>query len=324
MMKTCLFPACSLLVALMAGVGSAADLPARKAAIAPPTPPPIWNGFYVGLNAGYGARTNSASAATVFAIDNWAAGNQSLSPGSFQSFGGLALANSGMIGAGGSGFVGGGQVGYNLSVGPHIVVGLEADMQGSTIGGGCRAAGIVQDFFYQFANVTDPSDTRLVSGAVSLSTSVDWIGTVRARMGYLILPTLLAYATGGLSYGGVSSSSTVLSVAQNIALLDNINPPAGGLYNSQIGFGGGSQSQVRAGWSVGGGVEWMFAPAWSVKAEGLYADLGSSTLTTVSFAPGQSDGGLVFPVAFPAYANLVSRSVQYQMAIGRLGLNYHF
>jgi outer membrane immunogenic protein len=31
---------------------------------------------------------------------------------------------------------------------------------------------------------------------------VDYLGTVRGRAGYLVMPPLLAYLTGGLAYGG--------------------------------------------------------------------------------------------------------------------------
>jgi outer membrane immunogenic protein len=38
----------------------------------------------------------------------------------------------------------------------------------------------------------------------------------------------------------------------------------------------GSFSETRAGWTLGGGLEWMFAPHWTHKAEYLYYDLGPS------------------------------------------------
>ena len=42
--------------------------------------------------------------------------------------------------------------------------------------------------------------------AIAASKSLDYLGTVRGRLGYLFTPTLLVYATGGLAYGGVNSS----------------------------------------------------------------------------------------------------------------------
>jgi outer membrane immunogenic protein len=44
----------ALLFALSVGSAVAADLPSCKGPVYVPPPPPLWTGFYVGLNAGYG------------------------------------------------------------------------------------------------------------------------------------------------------------------------------------------------------------------------------------------------------------------------------
>ncbi len=71
-----------------------------------------------------------------------------------------------------------------------------------------------------------------------------WFGTVRGRGGILAFTTLLVYITGGFSYGEVHG---------DVAALSN----------------------TRAGWSAGGGIEWMFVRDWSVRAEYPYVDLNS-------------------------------------------------
>ena len=38
-------------------------------------------------------------------------------------------------------------------------------------------------------------------------------------------------------------------------------------------------SNTRTGWTAGGGVEWMFVPNWTAKAEYLYVDLDSDGAT---------------------------------------------
>jgi outer membrane immunogenic protein len=63
-----------------------------------------------------------------------------------------------------------------------------------------------------------------------------------------------------------------------------------------------SDDASRAGWTLGGGVEWMFAPNWSTKVEYLYMDTGTTSVT-------------LFGVPFSGRA---------QDSIGRVGLNYHF
>ena len=99
------------------------------------------------------------------------------------------------------------------------------------------------------------------------ATASDWLGTVRARIGYAHGP-LLAYVTGGLAVGDV----TGYHVTKNT----------------------GTSSSTEVGWAAGAGVEYAFAADWSASLEYLYADLGSSDCkvgvcsytgpTTVEFA----------------------------------------
>jgi outer membrane immunogenic protein len=37
--------------------------------------------------------------------------------------------------------------------------------------------------------------------------------------------------------------------------------------------------ETRTGWTVGGGVEHMFGPRWTAKAEVLYVDFGTRSVT---------------------------------------------
>jgi opacity protein-like surface antigen len=48
------------------------------------------------------------------------------------------------------------------------------------------------------------------------------------------------------------------------------------------GFDFGSVSRTRTGWTVGGGVEWMFTRGWSAFLEGNYMDFGSHDRTLVT------------------------------------------
>ena len=62
-MKKILLSAVSL--AVLSSAALAADLPSRKAPVAPPPPPPpMWTGFYAGLNlgGGWGAGNGNSSA----------------------------------------------------------------------------------------------------------------------------------------------------------------------------------------------------------------------------------------------------------------------
>ena len=125
------------LFALGAGSALAADLPTVKAPpVVYPLPALTWTGFYAGLNAGYDWGT-SANATTVSTplFDAIALTADGLDPAHVVSGGllngGTALANSGTARLNPSGFIGGGQVGYNYQWGSSLVAGLEADFQGA-------------------------------------------------------------------------------------------------------------------------------------------------------------------------------------------------
>ena len=101
----------------------AADLPTRKEAPAPVfVPPPFtWTGFYVGLNAGGILTQRQPFGATLFDPDadvRWRLPHRSDFPGG--------------LGSGNTGFIGGGQAGYNWQTGA-FVLGVETDFQGTTL-----------------------------------------------------------------------------------------------------------------------------------------------------------------------------------------------
>ena len=93
------------------------------------------------------------------------------------------------------------------------------------------------------SNVTTPASPALFVSDLS------WLATARGRIGLLIAPPTLAYVTGGLAVGRVRSNWFGTSLVEN---------------------------RTKAGWALGGGIEHMFAPNWTAKAEVLYADLGDT------------------------------------------------
>jgi len=185
----------------------------------------------------------------------------------------------------GSGVIGGMQAGYNWQVGPSWLIGIEADIQGADIKGSKTVNGPFPFFGGGFA---DPDTTY------TASERIDWFGTVRGRVGVTAGPVLF-YVTGGLAYGHARLNTDLVS---------------GSFFTFPA-----SASVTKAGWTAGGGVEWGFAGNWSVKLEGLYYDLGT---TTVSAGPtvGAGDPGLA----------PFRRGKDFDLhgAIGRVGLNYRF
>jgi outer membrane immunogenic protein len=65
-----------------------------------------------------------------------------------------------------------------------------------------------------------------------------------------------------------------------------------------------SQSQFHSGWTIGGGLEYLFMPNWSGKAEYMYADYRNATYLA-AFAPGGIGLGMTTHTV-------------------KAGINYHF
>jgi outer membrane immunogenic protein len=232
-------------------------------------------------------------------VTNWPAG------------GALGVANlllSGSYSANnGAGFIGGGQIGYNWQFyNGRLVAGIEADIQGiAGSRGGSSAWAAAPLATITIGDTTIPFS--LLSN-VNVRRSLDYLGTVRGRLGWLFTPTLLVYGTGGLAYGGVNVS---LSNFQGII----IGAPFGGLPPGTLipsQFGASSFSDTRVGWTAGGGLEWMFWPNWSAKAEYLYYDLGTVAGSAVN-------------VGLAGTAVSISQfSTRFSGNIVRAGVNYHF
>jgi outer membrane immunogenic protein len=152
----------------------AADLPTKAPAAAYVPPAASWAGFYIGVHAGV----------------NW---QQSHNTGSYASGdGGVDRTTS-------TGFIGGGQIGYNWQSG-NFVFGIEAD------GSWLSNKGSIYDADLDY----------------SASNKVRWLATVRPRFG-LAVGNTMAYATAGVAFGGVrnkvefdvSSPTPFSSVSEN-------------------------------------------------------------------------------------------------------------
>ena len=216
---------------------------------APPAPPPEpapvynWAGWYAGLNVG-GTWSDDAISVT--------SSNLQFCPSSSCNAG-LATALASAQGATNvfsgktSGIVAGVQLGYNWQFANSWVAGFEADIQGIGTHNNGRESSSATVGIFGFPG-------HSVTTNMTVTKEIDYLGTVRGRLGWLVNPTLLVYGTGGLAYGGVKSST---SISQTLTEVSGVvlNPSV----NSSI-------SETRAGWTAGGGLEWMFIPQWSVKA----------------------------------------------------------
>ena len=101
------------------------------------------------------------------------------------------------------------------------------------------------------------------------SYELDDLGTVRARLGWLSSPNLLWYGTAGLAYGQTKLDHELRKARSPC-------PPCQNESTTST-----SSTHTSVGWTAGAGVEWKLSPVWSVKAEYLYAELGSQHNTIV-------------------------------------------
>jgi outer membrane immunogenic protein len=219
----------------------------------PPQPPPVpvftWTGWYVGGNIGYSwgdAHTDLAGNGNL---------NTDIVSAATTSFG-FGDSNTTRP----DGVIGGGQIGYNYQFSPNAVLGFEADIQGS----GERASNQFTDpFLAPICNITpvggvcpEPLPPSPGTALTSYQAKIDWFGTVRGRLGWLVDDQLLVYATGGLAYGKVAvSGNTSVNVA----------------FGSMTANAPFANSKTNAGFSVGAGAEGRFSywlpPNWTWKVE---------------------------------------------------------
>jgi outer membrane immunogenic protein len=240
-------------------------LPAPRYTKAPVAVAPVatWTGCYIGANVGY----------------SWGDGSSGLAlQPSVGAFGANGALFDGRYTGSPSGALGGGQVGCNYQSG-MFVVGIEADIDYLGASKTASRAGLIQGLPF----------------AGTVSQKLDWLGSVRGRVGISPGSNWLLYATGGLAYGNVSFS-------HRFSQDDGVLPPSGWA---------GALNDVRTGWIAGAGVEYMVTPNWTVKGEYLYYDLGSTRVVGLPF--NQPANGLGADGLYTTRGS-----------IARAGLNYKF
>ena len=266
----------------------------RITAAPTPTDPPTfraaWSGFYAGLNTGYAfdAQPRRALAATPTLTNLDARSGLPYSTASAISLGYPALSSA-------EGVLSGAQVGYGVQ-GERFAAGVEIDAQGSAAKARTRV--------FNTALVSDGFNTDTIASTVLSSKSVDWLATARLRVGYLPLPNVLAYVTGGLAAGGVRDAT---------AIGQAITGPIFGVARANGGFAQSAATLV--GYTFGTGLEFMVSPSLSLKTEYLYYNLGKGPTTSIPVT--QSFGGFFNSV-------LAANASRFGGQLVRAGLNYHF
>lgn len=130
-----------------------------------------------------------------------------------------------------NGFMGGASFGYRQKIGSWVL-GLEGD-----------------------AGFGSADGTHVFNKFVSANFKTDFVGSARVVAGYLVMPDLLVYGTGGAAF----SNSRLKVTAGKTTLSDSEHP---------------------FGWTIGAGAEYQLASVgwqnWSTKIEYRHDDFGSS------------------------------------------------
>jgi outer membrane immunogenic protein len=285
---------------LLAGPAFAADLavpePVYKAPVYKAPPVYSWTGWYAGGNAGY-----NWSHGSVDSVANPSFVNPADPTGAGAIAQALAALGTYSRDVHNNGFIGGIQAGYNWQFNSWVA-GFEADIQGIAHRNTTAS---------QALTVGVPGFPESYAAVRTVERQVDWLGTIRGRAGLLATPSLLAYGTGGLAYGGVKTGTSVTGQ-------ESLGP---GVYEPLSG--GVFSSETRFGWTAGGGFEWLFAPNWSAKAEYLYYDLGKKN-SSYNLVQSCVPGACADPAAGPWGGASVHTSTRFNGNIMRAGINYHF
>jgi outer membrane immunogenic protein len=187
-----------------------------------------------------------------------------------------------------SGFYVGAMGGYSWS--DHVratVLGVTTSADTSDIKGGFGGGTIGYNWqagSWVFGLEADAAGANVSSSATVLGITgtekIDAFGSVAGRLGFAAGPALI-YAKGGYAWADNKISASV------------------------AGFGTVfSESHIHSGWTLGGGVEYMFLPNWSAKAEYMFADYGNETYLASALPGGVGIGGAFHSV--------------------KAGINYHF
>jgi outer membrane immunogenic protein len=218
-MRTTLAAAAAILLATTAA-SSAADMAVKALA---PAPVWSWTGLYIGGHVGGGWGTTESTLNSV-----------QVTGGPLTSEG-LAIAQNSR-----SGFLGGGQIGYNFQSN-WAVFGVEADFAGLDVTG------------------TTPCIVYYSCTAKS-----NWLATASGRIGGVVADKTLVYVKGGAAWLNTNHSINIASAVAGLAGLS--------------GLAGTSGDSTTVGALLGFGAEYAFTRNWSAFVEYDYMDFDKKSI----------------------------------------------
>ena len=224
----------------LVGSAIAADMPLKAPAYQAPPAVYSWSGCYVGANVG-GAWSHQSVGVSVPPISDQAPASASLDSSSV---------------------TGGPHAGCNWQFSPSWVLGIEGDWSFTSLDGTGSAPNLLRSGVPLNGGITFGSDTK-------------WLASVRGRLGWVAMPNILLYATGGVAWNRTDYSGS-----------DVLN---GGCPNCGIT----SFSNTQTGWVAGVGGEWApWSNNWIFRLE--YLHYAFSGVSSTPPRPG-------FPAAPPTF-----------------------
>lgn len=249
--------ACGVAAAMFIAIGVAPSASAQ-----PPTPM-TWTGFYVGADFGAALASNNAT---------WVPEPQP--PAAF----GVRVQSQDNTGGN---IFGGVHAGYMWQFAPRWIGGAEVDWDWS------GAKGTFTQDWIALGGGAEPNSFT------TMGSRLNWVSSARGRIGYLVMPDLAIFGTGGLAVGSLDYHAL------------NTN---GADYTTRL-----STSRIQLGFAAGIGAEWAITDHWHARAEYLFYQLEGGPDRQV-FSPG------TFATTFPSRYSWSATNIN----AARVGVSYKF
>lgn len=187
-----------------------------------------WTGFYAGAHAGGVFGRTWGATTTLDGSDSAVAARESADQN----------LNGALFGV---------QAGYNWQLDNRFVLGIEADWS--------------KTYMRDFRKVLSTDPVLAVDGHADAYTSydIDWTSSFRGRIGYAVNDRMLAYATGGLALARETQWRD-----QYVSNSASAGQPLG---NETAVMFVEKASATRAGFTIGGGVEYALNDRWSIRGD---------------------------------------------------------
>jgi opacity protein-like surface antigen len=209
------------------------------------------------------------------------------------------------------GSIGGLQVGYNHQFSNSIVAGVEFDISrlGAKRSTGITTSGSTLPYTWQELSDLGSYDVRTNNSVLTgtAETSMDWVSTLRGRIGYST-PSWLIFGSAGIAFGGLTASTSQLvrQTSTSCSTYSDISYPCYVYTNTSTNAGGMSSTLI--GYAASVGAEYAITENLFLRGEFFYFNLGS----------------MKFPISMTRGAAAATMSINVSASALRSGLLYKF